>query len=95
MKYVSQLMSLKENEDIKKKIPKFYQVRKNIYRDMCPDVKMTFVFLNKRDGSIKHVNADHTPLSQYQNNPNYQKLYEEAHVEVNIIQRRILQNFIK
>ena len=43
---------------------------------------MTFAFLNKTDGSIIHVDADETPLNAFQNNPEYQKLYEEARIEV-------------
>lgn len=81
--YVSELHDLKVAEGISRKIPQFLQVRKNIYRDMCPDIKMSFVFLNKTDNSIIRINEDHTPLKQYQRNPNYQKLYEEAHIQVN------------
>ena len=58
------------------------QVRKNIYKDMCPDVKMTFAFMKKSDGSVITVEADSTPLTQFQRDPNYQKLYEEAHIQV-------------
>ena len=81
--HVAKLYELKADQGISRKIPQFPQVRKNIYKDYCPDVKMTFAFMNKNDGSIVYVNEDHTPLQQYQRDPQYQKLFEEAHVEVN------------
>lgn len=59
-----------------------FQIRKNIYKDMCPEIKMTFGFRKKSDGSIITVAADSTPLSKFQRDPEYDKLYEEAHIEV-------------
>lgn len=73
---------MKLAENIKKKIPQFLTVRKNFYKDYCPEVKMSFTFLNKNDGTIVKVEEDHTPLKQYQRDPQYQKLFEEAHIEV-------------
>ena len=81
-KYVGHLLQLKSNENINKKIPQFIQTRKVTYQEICPDVKMSFAFFNKSNNSIVHVQADHTPISQYQGDPNFQKLYEEAHIEV-------------
>lgn len=76
-------MKLKEEENVKRKIPKFPQVRKNVYRDICPKVKMSFMFRNRNDGSIKiSTELDHTPLNKFQRDPLYEKLYEEAHIEV-------------
>ena len=49
---------------------------------MCPEVKMTFVFLKTSDGTIVSVTEDFTPLTKFQRDPDYQKLYEEAHIEV-------------
>ena len=43
---------------------------------------MSFAFMKKDDGTIVHVKENHTPLDQYQRDPKYQKLYEEAHVKV-------------
>ena len=76
---------MKNAEEINKKIPQFYQVRKNIYQDICPDVKMSFAFLNLEDGSITRVKEDHMPLNQFQRDPKYKKLYEEAHIEVKFL----------
>ena len=43
---------------------------------------MTFAFRKKSDGSITVVTDESTPLNKFQRNPEYQKLYEEAHIEV-------------
>ena len=80
--FVSKIQSLRASEGINRKIPQFLQVRKNMYTDICPQVHMSFAFLNKNDGSIIHVDANQTPLRQYERDPLYQKLYEEAHIEV-------------
>ena len=83
---VPKLVELQANEQVKRKskIPQFLQVRKNLHKDLCPDINMTFAFLNKEDQSIIHVNVDHTPVKEFENNPKYQKLYEEAHIEVRV-----------
>lgn len=81
-KHVYDILELKRMEEVKRKIPQFLQVRKNIHKDISPNIKMTFAFLNKNDKSIIHVNSDHTPVKEYQQNPMYEKLYEEAHIEV-------------
>lgn len=82
LKYFHKMLEMKKDEGIERKIPQYLQVRKNVYKNLCPDVKMRFAFLNKTDNSIVYVNAEETPLSQYQRDPKYQKLYEEAHIEV-------------
>ena len=83
-KFVSNIEDLKHQENNSRKIPQFLQVRKNIYTDNCPKVTMTFAYLNKNDQSIIHVNVDQTPINDFDRNPQFQKLYEEAHVDVRI-----------
>lgn len=80
--YIPEIIRLKESEGVKKKIPQFMQIRNTFYSDYCPKIRMSFAFLNKEDNSIIHVKGDRTPLNQYQRDPQYKKLYEEAHVEV-------------
>ena len=79
---IPSILEMKKNENIKKPIPQYPQIKKNIYLDLCPDIKMHFVYQNTSDGSIIHVNADTTPINKYQRDPMYKKLYEEAHIEV-------------
>ena len=81
--YVSQIHELKQQENSTSKIPQFLQIRKNMYNMNCPKVTMNFAFLNKIDQSIIHINVEQTPVKDYERNPHYQKLYEEAHIEVN------------
>ena len=93
---ISKIFDLKRNENISRKIPQFYQIRKNFYKDNCPEVKMSFAFLDKNDQSIIHVNGDTTPLKEYERNPQYQKLYEEAHIEViAMFMKAIVKNCMK
>ena len=75
-------MELKEQEHLFKKIPQYAQIKKNIYKSICPKIHMNFAFLNTSDGTIVKVNSETTPLVQYQRDPKYKKLYEEGHIEV-------------
>lgn len=91
LKYIPKIHELKTAENIKKKIPQYLQVKKNLYQDHCPEIRMSFVFLNKADGSIIKVQDDHTPLNQFLRNSQYQLLYEEAHIEVRKFSRHLLR----
>ena len=81
--HVGELLAKKKEENITRKIPQFPQVRKNIYKDICPEVEMTVAFRDKNDNSMVFV-MDNEPqlITQYQRDPRYQKLYEEAHIKV-------------
>ena len=81
-KGIPEIISLKEKENIFKKIPQYQQIKKNIYQKISPKIHMNFAFLNTSDGTIVKVNSENTPLVQYQRDPKYKKLYEEAHIEV-------------
>ena len=93
-KYVSEIIEMKRQENINKKIPQFLQIRKNIYKSICPDIKMNFAYLNNTDNSIIHVDVDHTPVKEFERNPQYQKLYEEAHIQVISSMFNELHNFL-
>lgn len=82
MKYIPDMMEAKKRDNIKKKISQFVQVRKNIFKDISPKFKMTFCYMNKEDGTQYHVSENYTPLTQFQRDPRYQKLYEQAQIEV-------------
>ena len=81
-KYVSDLYALREAENISKRIPQFVHVRRQVYKQICPNIKMTFVFKDKTNGMVHYVEDDQTPLTNYQRDPKFQKLYEEAHIQV-------------
>ena len=80
--HVSEITALKAQENINRKIPQYVHVRRQIYKEVCPRVTISFAFLNKADGSITKVQEDCTPLNKFQRDPQYQKLYEAANVEV-------------
>ena len=80
--YVGRLLQMKIDQNIKRKIPQFPQVKKVLYKNMCPDVKMSCAFLDKTNNSITHIAENDEQFSIIQGDANYQKLYEEAHIEV-------------
>lgn len=82
LEFIPPVMETRKKESIHRKIPQFVQVRRNLYKEIAPKIKMSFAFLNKENGTIVKVAEDHTPLSKFQRDPHYQKLYEEAHIEV-------------
>ena len=84
-KYVKDIYDKKAAEVVTKKIPQYVTVKKNIYKDQSPDVKMKFTFRNKIDNTIFSVEQDKTPVKQYQRDPKYEKLYEEAKIEVIVL----------
>ena len=76
------LYEAKEREGISKKVPKFMQVRKNLYDKQVPQVSMQVAYKHKVTGEISLVETiDSTPTSQYPPDV-YTKLYEVASVEV-------------
>ena len=81
---VCKIHQLKGDEGIRKGIPQFVHMRRVMYKEACPKIWMSFTFKNLDDGSIITVQDDHTPLSRYQRDPKYQKLYEEAHIKVKL-----------
>ena len=82
LQYVHDLYRLKVSENIRKGIPQFVHLRRQIQKDICPEVNMSFAFMNKNDGNMHYVQHDQTPLKDYQRDPQYKKMYEEAHIQV-------------
>lgn len=83
MKYVPEIITLRDREQRTNSIPKFISQRRNMYLRYSPDVQMEFGFKRKFDGSIIEVTAESAPLKALQRNHNYIKLYEIASVKVN------------
>ena len=80
--YVNDICKLKTEENIAKNIPQFVHVRRQVQKEICPNVLMSFAFMNKNDGSMIYIRDDHTPLNKYQRDPRFKKIYEEAHIQV-------------
>lgn len=72
----------KEVEAISRKTPLFPNQRKKMIQQLCPDIHMEFGFLNVTTGIIHQVSCESTPCKDYERNPEYIKLYEEAHIKV-------------
>lgn len=72
----------KQAESITKTIPLFQNQRKILQKNFCPEIHMEFAFLNVTTGNVERVHSMSTPLKEYQRNPNFIKLYEEAHIQV-------------
>ena len=83
-KYVGDMLRLKEAENVTKGVPQFVHMRRLMYKDqtICPEVKMSFVFMNKNDGTIHYIQEGQTPLKNFQRDTRFIKMYEEAHIEV-------------
>ena len=75
------MVEAKANEDRPKKTPLFQNQRNILYKRHCPKVQMQFGFLNVKDGSILKICSTTTPKMM---NPDYVRLYEEAHIKVNM-----------
>ena len=82
MGVIPKLMVLKDQAGITRKTPKFTQERRKMYAN-CPRVQMRFAYKHKLTGAIETVDCDATPAKKYHRNPEYIKIYEEAHVQVN------------
>ena len=76
------LIQAKVDEGIKRKTPEFQNQRKRLVDQLCPEIHMEFAFLQVSTGAIHKVASNTTPLKQYDRNPDFIKLYEEAHIKV-------------
>ena len=77
---IPNLVQCKTANSIKKNIPGYIHLRRKIYENECPEVKMKFVYQNKNTQAIEIVHSNTNPSREYDRN-NYVKLYEEAHIE--------------
>lgn len=83
MEYVPNLKQMWHREGQVKDIPGFIRQRRKLHKEYCPTVEMEFGFRKKTDGSIHKVYTETSPLKQFQNNPDYTKLYEISTIKVN------------
>ena len=85
MDLLPDMLSLKSRDNITRKTPKFPHQRRKLHKDLCPPVYMKFAFKHKVTGEIVTVDSNSTPAKRFQRNPDYMKLYEEAHVKVHLV----------
>ena len=92
MDAIPKMVSIKDVEGVTRKTPRFTQERRKMYKDNCPKIQMRFAFKHKLTGEIETIDCDATPAKRFQRNPDYVKIYEEAHVKV-IIRFKLGQYF--
>lgn len=81
-KYFFNLMTAKINEGVTKNVPQFVHLRRLLYNNNVPDVKLEVAYLKKETGEIIVLDdLEKTPRSRYPANE-YVKLYEIASVKV-------------
>ena len=78
------ILGIKERCNIKKEVPGFIHIRRKLKEEKCPDIHMKFVYLNRSTNSVEEVQCRKAPVKEYPK-ANYIKLYEEAHIKVNIL----------
>ena len=76
------LSDAREHSMTKKNIPGYIHLRRQLYKEKCPEVHMRFVYLNKESKNIEVVHCDKDPGHKYPKSK-YTKLFEEAHIKVN------------
>lgn len=77
-------MEAKRLQEVKRKIPKFTQIRRTMYKKKTPKVNLEIAFRNKENDAITTVNSTVAPKSQFPPH-RFEKLYEMATVEVIIL----------
>ena len=82
MKQIPILMTIKSQNSVTRKTPKFSHERRKLYEHKCPPIHMRFGFKHKVTGAIETVDCNSAPSNRFQRNPDYLKIYEEAHVKV-------------
>ena len=82
---IPKMMASRQNQNISRKIPSYIHQRRKLYKALCPNVDMMYTYRNVADGSITKINTTTAPVATYETDRNYEKLYEEAHVQVCII----------
>lgn len=77
------LFLAKEKSNVNKNIPGYIHQRRKLYNDICPEIHMKFVYLNRSTGVIETILCNKDPSQKYPK-AKYLKLYEEAHINVSL-----------
>lgn len=92
MESIPDLIRVKTRDNILRKTPGFTQERRKLHEDRCPKIHMKFGFKHKQTGAIETVDSQSAPMKQFQRNPDYVKVFEEAYIEVSIYIRIHFKN---
>ena len=80
MEMMPKLFQLKEDQNIRTKIPAFTQQRIKMASTLCPTIYVNHVYKDTENGAI--ITISDSNEGNYKKNARYEKLYEEAHVKV-------------
>ena len=75
-------MEVRKTQNVRKKVPQFNHIRRLLYKDNTPEVKLEIAFKNKETEEVSVVKDVVTPKSRFPPNQ-FEKLYETAAVKVN------------
>ena len=84
LKFMPKLLRAKEIQKIKRKIPKFKQIRENMYEKKTPKVDMEIGYRNRETDELTVVKDTVTPKSRFPPHQ-FEKCYEIATVKVRLI----------
>ena len=83
LNFFPKLKERKEKDEITRKTPQFSHLRRQLYKDMCPKVELDLIYLNTAAHETFNVNSNNTtPVSKFEQDPNYVKQCEIAHIKV-------------
>lgn len=77
-------MEVKQQQNVKRKIPMFQQIRRTFHAKNTPKVNLQLAYRNKENEEITIVRDEVTPKSRFPSQQ-YEQMYEIATVEVNIL----------
>ena len=81
-KFIPRLLCLKKEQKVKKKIPNFDQIRRNLYDENTPEVTMEIGYKCKETNEVTIVHDNVTSKNTFPRQE-YDKMYEIATVKVN------------
>ena len=76
------LLAAKDNCGVRKNVPTFEHLKRQLYLEKCPKIHMSFAFLNNDTQAIEIFHGQKWPRKRFPKSK-YLLLYEEAHIEVN------------
>lgn len=82
LEQLQSVLKLKEEHKIARKIPKFTQIRRRLYKKNVPRISLEIAYMEKATNKVILVeDTTTTPTSKFPPNL-YTKLYEQASVKV-------------
>ena len=79
--FIPKLLEAKKLQKVTRKVPKFNHIRRQLYKNKTPEVRMEIAYRNKETDEITIVEDTSTPASKF-SPAVYEKLYEKAYVKV-------------